>query len=49
MAALDEEGLTRVLGRWIDRMQIRAVLERRDRMKQEIDKLVAKFGQSIFF
>jgi hypothetical protein len=49
MLALDEAGLTNVLGRWLDRTQIRAVLERRDRMKQEIDKLVAKHGDKIFF
>jgi hypothetical protein len=49
MLALDEDGLTKSLGPWLDRMQIRALLERRDRMKQEIEKLVAKHGDKIFF
>jgi hypothetical protein len=49
MQALDEDGLTTAVGRWLDRMQIRALLERRNRMKQEIDKLVAKHGDKIFF
>jgi hypothetical protein len=49
MRALDEATLSGTLGRWIDRMQIRAVLERRNRMQKEIDKLVAKFGDAIFF
>jgi hypothetical protein len=49
MQALDEASLTEALGKWLDRVQIRAILERRDRMQREIDKLVAKFGERIFF
>jgi hypothetical protein len=49
MAALDEPGLTASLGPWLDRAQIRALLRRRDRMKQAIDALVAKHGEKIFF
>jgi hypothetical protein len=49
MQALDEASLTEALGKWLDRVQIRAILERRDRMQGEIDKLVAKFGERIFF
>ena len=32
MKALDEPGLTEVLGTWLDRSAIRAILERRDKM-----------------
>jgi hypothetical protein len=49
MLALDEPTLAAAMGRWLDRRQVRSVLGRRDRMKQEIDKLVAKFGERIFF
>ncbi len=38
MRALTEEELTRDLGQWLDRGQIRALLERRDRMQQEFDR-----------
>jgi hypothetical protein len=49
MLALDEATLAAAMGRWLDRRQVRSVLGRRDRMKQEIEKLVAKFGERIFF
>ncbi|HXW08348.1 MAG TPA: hypothetical protein VD833_24160, partial [Vicinamibacterales bacterium] len=49
MVSLDEAGLTESVGKWLDRARIRALLRRRDRMKQEIDALVAKHGQKIFF
>jgi hypothetical protein len=39
MQALDEPGLTAALGQWLDRGAIRAILQRRDRMQQVVDKL----------
>ena len=49
MQALDETVLTERLGKWLDARQIRALLQRRDAMKQRIDDLVAKQGEKIFF
>lgn len=49
MTALTEERLKAALGACLDDGQIRAVLERRDRMKQEIDKLVAANGAAKVF
>jgi hypothetical protein len=40
MQALDEGTLTTVLGRWVDRGGIRAMLARRDKMQGAIDKLL---------
>ena len=42
MKALDEPSLTSALGQWLDKTAIRAVLERRDKMQEVIDKLGAK-------
>ena len=39
MKALDEPGLTAALGNWIDKGNIKAMLERRDKMQQVFDKL----------
>ncbi|MGQ0735647.1 MAG: hypothetical protein ACT4QD_18585 [Acidobacteriota bacterium] len=39
MKALDEAALMPVIGEWLDRGAVRAVLQRRDRMQQVIDKL----------
>jgi hypothetical protein len=39
MKALDEAALTPALGKWLDRSAITAILQRRDRMQQVIDKL----------
>jgi hypothetical protein len=49
MATLNDAVLTTNLGPWLDREQIRALLERRDRMRQAIDALVAKYGDKVFF
>jgi hypothetical protein len=49
MAALSEESLIATLGPWLDGVRIRAILARRDRIKQEIDKLVAANGASKVF
>jgi hypothetical protein len=43
--ALDELNLTTALSQWVDKANIRAMLTRRDRMKVEIDKLVAANGE----
>ena len=49
MLALDEPMLTKTLGTWVGRGERRAILQRRDRMKQVIDKLVAKNGEAAVF
>ena len=45
MKALDEPGLTTALGAWLDKGQIKAVLQRRDKMQQAIDKLAQTTAQ----
>lgn len=47
--ALDEEVLQTNLGKWLGRGELRAILQRRDRMKQNIDKLVAERGEAAVF
>jgi len=47
--ALTEDQLTTALGKWVDKGSIRAMLTRRDRMKVEIDKLVATQGEAATF
>jgi hypothetical protein len=49
MLALDEPGLKTALGQWLDSRRIQALLRRRDVMKKQIDALVAKRGDSVFF
>lgn len=49
MTALTVETLTPVLEKWIGSREIRAIVERRDRMKATIDKLVATKGESAIF
>ena len=39
MKALDEAALTTAIGAWVDKGAIKAILERRDRMQDVIDKL----------
>jgi hypothetical protein len=46
--ALTEEQLQEALGPWLGRGEIRAVLARRDLMRNHIEKLVAQRGQSVF-
>jgi hypothetical protein len=48
MLALDEAALIERLGKWIDRRQIQAILQRRDAMKKHIDGLIAKHGEKVF-
>jgi hypothetical protein len=46
--ALDAPTLEAAVGKWMGRGELRAILERRDRMQQEIDKMVAAKGPSVF-
>jgi hypothetical protein len=46
MKALDEPKLTAVLSQWMGKAEIRAVVQRRDRMQQAIDKLVKERGEA---
>ena len=49
ISALTEESLTAAIGAWLDHSQIRALLDRRAKIKQEIDKLVAANGAAKVF
>ena len=49
ISALTAESLTAAVGTWLDQAQIRALLDRRARIKQEIDKLVAANGAAKVF
>ena len=46
MQQLDEPILTEALGEWLSGREIRAILERRDRMGEIIDELVATNGEA---
>ena len=45
MKALDEATLTTALGEWVGKGEIKAMLQRRDKMGQVIDKLKAAGGE----
>jgi len=49
MNALTEERLTEAVGEWLGKGEIKAILERRKRMQQDIDKLVKKNGEAAVF
>ncbi len=49
MKTLTVESLTPVLAKWIGNREIRAIIERRDRMQGVIDKLVAAKGEAAVF
>ncbi|MGH9387628.1 MAG: hypothetical protein ACRD2N_25490 [Vicinamibacterales bacterium] len=49
MKALSVETLTPVLGKWIGEKEIRAIIERRDRLQGIIDKLVSSKGEAAIF
>jgi hypothetical protein len=49
MLALDAESLKADMNKWLDSVQIQALLRRRDAMKKKIDALVAKNGDKVFF
>jgi hypothetical protein len=42
MKALDEASLTAAVGQWLDKREIKGILERRDKMQQVVDKLQKK-------
>jgi hypothetical protein len=46
MKALTQESLTAAIGKWVGRGEIKAVLERRDRLQQIIDKLIKEKGEA---
>jgi hypothetical protein len=46
MQALTEASLTAAIGKWVGRSEIRAMLERRTKMKDLFDKLIAEKGNS---
>lgn len=48
MLALDEATLSAAIGQWIDRASVRAILRRRDMMKDFVDGLVKKFGDAAY-
>ena len=49
MAALDEPTLQAALGEWLDDGEIRAILERRDEMRKDIDELVENTTEAAVF
>jgi hypothetical protein len=49
MLALDEAQLETTLGKWCDKGKRKAILKRRDEMKENIDKLVAVKGDTAVF
>jgi hypothetical protein len=49
MSALDEPTASKVLGRWVDRASVRALLKRRDRMREAIDALVKGSSEAAIF
>ncbi len=49
IAALTQESLTAAVGAWLDQGQIRALLDRRTKIKLEIDRLVAANGATKVF
>jgi hypothetical protein len=48
MRALDQTALQAAVGQWMGRSELQAILDRRDRMQKEIDKMVAERGESVF-
>ena len=49
MAALDEPTLQAALGEWLNDGEIRAILERRDEMRKDIDEIVEERGEAAVF
>jgi hypothetical protein len=49
MAALDEPTLNAALGPWLERGAVRAILKRRDLMKQSIDTMVKNSNESLVY
>jgi hypothetical protein len=46
--ALDEATLQTSIGSWMGKSELRAILERRDRMQQEINRMVKDRGEAVF-
>jgi len=46
---LTEGTLTAAVGTWIGKREVQAILERREKMKQQIDKLVRARGEAQVF
>jgi hypothetical protein len=46
MRALDEPALRETLGQWLDRSSIRGMIQRRERMQEQIDELVRQRGEA---
>ena len=49
MKALTEDSLKASLGKWMGGGELRAILQRRDKMQQIIDKMVAEMGAATVF
>ncbi len=49
MKSLTEESMTTTLGPWLGQREIRGIVERRDKMQELIDKLVATKGEAAIF
>ena len=49
MLSLDENALKGALEPWLNERQIENLLERRDQMKKEIDKMIAQKGEQAVF
>jgi hypothetical protein len=49
MKALSDERLAPALGKWLGDGEIRAILQRRDKMLEIVDKLVAKHGEAAVY
>lgn len=46
MQALDQETLKARIGKWVGRSELKAILQRREKMKKEIDAILAKRGDA---
>jgi len=49
MQALTEASLQPVLGRWMESGQLRAVIQRRDKMREVVNKLIKAKGEAYVF
>jgi hypothetical protein len=47
MKGLTTESLTAALGKWLGKGEIKAILDRRDKMQEEIDKLIKDKGDEV--
>lgn len=49
MKALTIESLTAAVGKWLDKGDIKAIIQRRDKMQKSIDDLIKKYGADNVF